>query len=102
MFKFRNRKNKYIIHNRTINRIVLRLQNRGTKTYPVWNIVVIKKNNRSSGRALTKLGVFNPTFTDRFLFLNSDMLYYWLKRGLFVHRSAKRYLVKMLHHKVFK
>ena len=52
----------------------MRLQNRGTKTYPVWNIVVIKKNNRSSGRALTKLGVFNPTFTFYLLFLQAKQM----------------------------
>jgi len=102
MYKFRNRKAKYVIHNRRVNRLILRLRPKGGKLYTVYDFVVIKKNQkRSLGRALVKLGVYNPNLTDRFLFINSTKLYFWLRRGIIIHKNIKRYIIKFLHPKLY-
>ena len=63
-----------IIKNKSINRIVIRLQRKGCKFYPVFDLIVIKKKNKSYGKALDKIGVYNPNFTERLLFINTYKL----------------------------
>jgi ribosomal protein S16 len=94
------RKYNKIIKNRSINRIVLRLQRKGCKFYPVFDLIVTKKKNKSYGKALDKIGVYNPNFSERFLYINTFKLSGWLNRGLYVHKSVKRYVVKFLIPKV--
>lgn len=96
-----NLKYNKLIKNRSINRIVLRLQRKGCKFYPVFDLIIIKKKKKASGRALEKIGVYNPNFSERFLFINTFKLSMWLNRGLYVHKSVKRYVIKCLIPKVF-
>lgn len=67
-------KYNYKIYNKSINRIVLRLRRRGISFYPVYDLIVIKKKKRSKGRALERIGFFNPHSKERFLFLDSSKL----------------------------
>jgi ribosomal protein S16 len=96
-----HRKYNKIIKNKSINRIVLRLQRKGCKFYPVFDLVVLKKKHQANGRAIDKIGVYNPNFADRFLFINTFKLAMWLDKGLYVHKSVKKYVTKFLVAKLF-
>lgn len=89
-------KYNYPIHKKTINRYILRLKRKGCKRYSVYDIVVIYKKTRSQGRILERLGFFNPQIKERMFFINTSRLYHWVKKGIFVHWSVKRYFIKML------
>jgi len=96
-----HKKYNKIIKNRSINRIILRLQRKGCKSYPVYDLIVIKKKYKSLGKALDKIGVYNPNFSERFLYINTFKLSAWLDRGLYVHKSVKRYIIKFLIPRIF-
>jgi ribosomal protein S16 len=51
--------------------VVIRLKRIGCYKYPVFEIVVILKKNRLSGKFIEKLGYLNPNKSENFFFLNS-------------------------------
>lgn len=61
--------------------VTIRLQRKGRYKRATFVIVVIYKKSRVQGRALEKLGVYNPIKGNKYCFINLERLGYWLKRG---------------------
>lgn len=81
--------------NKSINNIVLRLQNKGCRLYHVYDMVVLhRKSRKNKGKVLDKLGFWNPNYNERVLFFSSAKLYYWIERGLIVNYKVKKLLIK--------
>lgn len=51
--------------------VVIRLKRIGCYNYPVFEIVVILKKNRSKGKYIEKIGYFNPNESENFFCFNS-------------------------------
>ena len=52
---------KHIKKNKSINNIVLRLQNKGCRLYHVYDMVVLhRKSRKNKGKVLDKLGFWIP------------------------------------------
>ena len=47
------------------SRMVIRLKRKGRRYYPIYEIVVIKRTKRNRGRALSRLGYYNPNLNER-------------------------------------
>jgi small subunit ribosomal protein S16 len=65
-----------ILKNNKIKQKVIRFKNRGTKYYPIYDIVVINKNNKNNGKYIEKLGFFNPQNKNKLLLINYFRLAY--------------------------
>jgi small subunit ribosomal protein S16 len=65
-----------ILKNNKIKQKVIRFKNRGTKYYPIYDIVVINKNNKNNGKYIEKLGFFNPQNNNKLLLINYFRLAY--------------------------
>jgi small subunit ribosomal protein S16 len=65
-----------ILKNNKIKQKIIRFKNRGTKYYPIYDIVVINKNNKNNGKFIEKLGFFNPQNNNKLLLINYFRLAY--------------------------
>lgn len=75
----------------------IRFRRKGRKFYPVYDIIVVFKDRKAStGRAIEKIGFFNPNCLEKQLFINSERLGYWARRGVHINKNVKKYLVKFL------
>ena len=61
---------------KSYNQLVIRFRKRGCLRYVLFDIVLIKQNQRIKGRYVEKLGRFNPQFTERMFVINSARLAY--------------------------
>lgn len=59
----------------------LRLQRRGRKKKPHYNIVVADSKKPRDGRSVEKLGYYNPNTTPATIELSNDKALYWLQVG---------------------
>lgn len=65
----------------------------------VYHIVVIKSGHKVSGKARERLGFYEPiidTWTNAYLFLKTDRLYFWLKRGAKLEPRTYKLLAPLL------
>lgn len=76
--------------------VVIRLKRIGCYKYPVFEIIVVLKKNRSKGKFIEKLGYFNPNKNENFFFFNSFRLGFWLNQGAKLRPSVTRYIAKFL------
>jgi len=51
-----------------VRSVVIRLKRIGCYKYPVFEIIVVFKKNRSKGKFIEKLGYFNPNKNENFFF----------------------------------
>jgi small subunit ribosomal protein S16 len=59
----------------------IRLQRRGRRKKPHYNIVAADSKKPRDGRAVEKLGYYNPNTTPATIELNNDKALYWLQVG---------------------
>jgi ribosomal protein S16 len=59
-----------------VNKLLIRLRRKGCIFYPIYEIVLVKNNNRAKSSSIEKLGYFNPHKLDRLLFINTSRLGY--------------------------
>lgn len=78
------------------NKLIVRLKRKGNLHNSLYEVVLMKQNSRRGGFVIERLGFFNPQFTERVFFINSYRLAYWLNRGVIVHSTVKKYIVKFL------
>lgn len=78
------------------NKLVIRLRRKGCINYSLYEVVLMKQNSRRDGLVIERLGFINPQFNERIFFINSLRLSYWLNRGVIVHPTVKKYIVKFL------
>ena len=84
------------LKNNKIRQKLIRFRDRGTKYYPVYDIVVIYKDNKNRSKYIEKLGFFNPQFNNKILLLNSFRLAFWLSKGIIINNTVKKKLIKFL------
>jgi len=53
---------------------VIRFRRKGTIRYPLYDIIVTLKDVRNKGKALEKLGFYNPNRGTKLFFLDSSRL----------------------------
>jgi small subunit ribosomal protein S16 len=87
-----------ILKNNKIKQKIIRFKNRGTKYYPIYDIVVINKNNKNNGKFIEKLGFFNPQNNNKLLLINYFRLAYWTFKGVSINYTVKKHLVKFIIH----
>ena len=63
------------LNSRKFNGRIVRFRRRGYIRYPVYEIILSRRNNRS-GPFIEKLGFFNPHFTERLFFIDTYRLVY--------------------------
>jgi len=63
--------------------VKIRLTRGGAKKRPFYHIVVTDQRNKRDGRALERLGYFNPIATggEKRLELNADRVNHWVGQG---------------------
>lgn len=61
--------------------VKIRLQRRGKKNKPVYNVVVADARSPRDGRFIEKLGTYNPNLTPAFISINVDAAVQWLLNG---------------------
>jgi ribosomal protein S16 len=64
------------LKNNKIRQKIIRFRNRGTKYYPVYDLVVIYKDKKNKSKYLEKLGFFNPQSNNKIFLINSFRLAY--------------------------
>ena len=70
-------KYKHILKKKSINNICLRLQRKGCFSYPIFKIIVVNKKSREKkGKILDCIGIYNPNFNERMLFIHTYKLYF--------------------------
>jgi ribosomal protein S16 len=55
---------------------IIRFKKKGIIKYPLYDIIVAKKNIRNRGLAIEKLGFFNPQCNVKFININNYRLSY--------------------------
>jgi len=83
------------INRRKFNGRIVRFRRRGYIRYPVYEIILTRRNNRS-GPFIEKLGFYNPHFTERLFFIDGARLAHWIMKGAVINKTVKKYLVKLL------
>ena len=56
------------------SRLIVRLKRKGRKYYPIYEVVVIKRTKRNRGRAISRLGYYNPNLNERAFFVDMKAL----------------------------
>jgi ribosomal protein S16 len=64
------------IRNRKTRQKVIRLRKKGTRKFPLYDIIVTFKDNRNRGSIIEKIGFFNPHIEQRVFFINSFRIAY--------------------------
>lgn len=75
---------------------VIRLKPRGSRKYPVFDIIVISKLKKRRGTALEKIGFYNPNATEGQFFIDFYRLVFWLNKGAWLNYSVKKKLASFL------
>lgn len=78
------------------NKLIIRLKRKGCVNYSLYEVVLMKQDSRRDGSVIERLGFINPQFNERIFFINSLRLAYWLNRGVIVHSTVKKYIIKFL------
>lgn len=84
------------IKNNKIRHKVIRFKKKGIIRYPLYDIIVTYYDVRNKGKALEKIGFYNPHFGVKCLYINTLRLSYWLLKGAKINYTVKKYLVKFL------
>ncbi len=74
----------------------IRLQRRGIKNAPTYNLVVAESSSPRDGKFIKSLGIYNPQAKGKdFLFkINMTLLEYWLGVGAQPSETAKNLIKK--------
>jgi len=74
---------------------VIRIQKKGRKYYPLFNVVVIHKEQRSKGGwMIDRIGFINTNGKNKLFFFSTEKLGYWIGKGAKINRTVKSYLRK--------
>lgn len=75
---------------------IIRLKKKGIIKYPLYDIIVTYKNFKSKGKAIEKIGFFNPQNNIKSFSVNNYRLSFWLLKGVIINYTIRKYLVKFL------
>ena len=83
--------------NKLFDGLCIKLQRKGKRFYPLYNIVIMHKKSRMRNyRTLDHIGLYNPNYNSRIFFFDSVKLYFWIQKGAIINSQLKYYLIKFL------
>lgn len=78
------------------SKINIRFERVGRYKSPIFNIVVVKGNKKHHTKFYSKIGLYTPLYTTRFLFVNLKDLSFWLSKGAEVRGRLSKLLINLL------
>lgn len=85
----------YLATNKQIRQKIIRLNKRGSKYYPIYDIVLTYKDKHNRGFLLEKLGYYNPNVKERIFYFNTSRLAFLLENGVVLNMSVKKLLIQL-------
>ncbi len=82
-----------------VNKVAIRFERVGRYKQPLYNIVVVKGSKKHHTKFFSKIGLYVPTYTNRFFFINLKELAFWLSRGAVIRGRLSKLILNLLKFK---
>lgn len=81
------------------SKLVIRLERVGGYKSALYNIIVTKGRKKQHTKFYSKIGLYLPLYSNRFLFVNLKELGFWLSRGAIVKGRLSGLILNLLKFK---